>query len=312
MNTGTSKTAIYSALIANFIIAVSKFVASSVTGSSAMLSEGIHSLVDTGNQALLLLGIKKSAKPADPKHPFGHGKELYFWALIVAVLLFALGGGMSIYEGIMHMRHPEPLSDPFWSYIVLLIAFVFESYAWYIAYKQLTKEKSKLGIFQRLKASKDPAIFVVIFEDSAALLGVVVAFFGIFLGHYFNNPYFDGLASLIIGILLGVVAIFLVIESKGLLLGEGVNMPTFNSIKKILEDQEGVGKYQDPLTMHFGPHEVLVAINVEFERNLNSKEIELVIDHLENEIFTKHPEVKRIFIEAESITKRKKENEISQ
>lgn len=311
MNTSNSKTAIYSALVANFVIAVSKFVAASITGSSAMLSEGIHSLVDTGNQALLLLGIKKSAKPADPKHPFGHGKELYFWALIVAVILFSLGGGISLYEGIMHLQNPAELSDPLWSYIVLAIAFVFETFAWRVAYKELTKVKSELSFYRKLKESKDPAIFVVLVEDSAALLGVIVAFLGIFFGHLMDNPYLDAIASIIIGLILACVAVFLVVESKGLLLGEGVKNSTFVSLKNILEKNESIIKFQDPLTMHFGPQEVMVAINVEFDRNLKSIDIEKVIDNIENEIYTKHPEVKRIFIEAESISKRKKENEIS-
>lgn len=311
MNSHSSKSAIYSALAANCVIAVSKFVAAGITGSSAMLSEGIHSVVDTGNQALLLLGIKKASKPADPTHPFGHGKELYFWSLIVAVLLFSVGGGMSIYEGILHIHEPEPLTDPLWSYIVLGIAFVFEGYAWSVAYKQLTKTKSKLGFIKRLKESKDPAIFVVIFEDTAALLGVIVAFLGIFFGHLYSNPYWDGAASIVIGLILSSVAILLVRESKGLLLGEGVNISTFNSLKNILQEEKALVKFQDPLSMHFGPKEVLVAINVEFDPQLKAKEIESVVDRLENEIYTKHPEVKRIFIEAESISKRKKEDEIS-
>lgn len=311
MNTGSSKTAIYSALVANFVIAVSKFFAASISGSSAMLSEGIHSLVDTGNQALLLLGIKRSSKPADPKHPFGHGKELYFWALIVAVILFSLGGGMSIYEGIIHLREPEELSDPFWSYIVLGIAFLFESYAWYIAYKQLVKKKSDFGFFRRLKASKDPAIFVVLVEDSAALFGVVVAFLGIYLGQLFGNPYFDAIASLIIGLILGAVAIFLVIESKGLLLGEGVNASTFDNLKKMLKEEKSVIGFKDPLTMHFGPYEVLMAVNVEFNPALSVKEIEEAVDKLEEKIYKSHPEIKRIFIEAESISSKASKSEIS-
>lgn len=311
MNTKSSKSAIYSALVANFVIAVSKFVAAGLTGSSAMLSEGVHSVADTGNQALLLLGIKRSAKPADPKHPFGHGKELYFWALIVAVILFSIGGGISLYEGIMHLQHPAELSDPFWSYIVLAIAFVFEAYAWRVAYKQLNRVKSDTGFFKKLKESKDPAIYVVLVEDSAALLGVVVAFLGIFFGHLLENPYLDAIASVIIGIILAFVAIFLVVESKGLLLGEGVKMSTFNSLKAILERDENIVKHQDPLTMHFGPQEVMVAINVEFKKELKAVDIEKAVDKIENEMYTKHPEVKRIFIEAESISKRKKEDEIS-
>lgn len=311
MNPQASNSAIYSALVANLVIAICKFAAAAITGSSAMLSEGIHSLVDTGNQGLLLLGIKRSAKPADHKHPFGHGKELYFWSLIVAVLLFSVGGGMSMYEGIIHMRHPEPLTDPFWSYIVLGIALVFESYAWRVAYKELSKRQSNKSFFRKLHDSKDPAIFVVIFEDTAALLGILVAFLGIFFGHLYANPYLDGAASIVIGLILSCVAVLLVRESKGLLLGEGVNLSTFNSLKQILGEEEALVQFQDPLTMHFGPQDVLVAINVEFDPALKSKDIESVVDRLESRIFSKHPEVKRIFIEAESISRRKKQNEIS-
>lgn len=302
MASGSSKTAIYGALLANFAIAVSKFVASAFTGSSAMLSEGIHSVVDTGNQALLLLGIKRSSKPADAQHPFGHGKELYFWSLIVALLLFALGGGMSLYEGIIHILEPEPISDPFWNYIVLGLAFVFESAAWYVAFKQLKKGKANMGFIKRLRASKDPAIFVVIFEDTAALLGVVIAFLGVFLGHALNNPYFDGVASVIIGLLLGIVAVLLASESKGLLLGEGANPETVRSLKKIMQQDSGVARIQEPLTMHFGPEEILLAVNVQFKPELTAEEIELAIDRIENNIRIAHPEVKRIFIEAESIS----------
>lgn len=305
MAASSSKLAIYGALAANFAIAISKFTAAAFTGSSAMLSEGIHSMVDTGNQALLLLGIKRSSKPADVQHPFGHGKELYFWSLIVAILLFALGGGMSLYEGIVHLRHPEPVTDPFWNYIVLALALVFESAAWYMAYKALRKEKSRLSFFKRLRASKDPAIFVVIFEDSAALLGVVIAFLGVYLGQTFDNPHFDGAASVLIGLLLGTVSVVLARESKGLLLGEGVHPHTFQSLKAILSDDPAVSTIQDPLTMHFGPQEVLVAVNVEFKPALTAEEIEQAVDRIEKNIRSAHPEVKRIFIEAESISKRK-------
>ena len=306
MDSGSSKSAIYGALIANFAIAVSKFTASAFTGSSAMLSEGIHSMVDTGNQLLLLLGIKRSTRPADPRHPFGYGKELYFWSLIVAILLFALGGGMSLYEGIIHIKHPEPTSDPLWNYIVLGLAFVFESVAWVIAYRALKKEKN-MGFIKRLRASKDPSIFVVIFEDTAALLGVVVAFLGVYLGHALENPYLDGVASVIIGLILGSVSILLASESKGLLLGEGVAPSVFEGVKKIMLDDEAVAKIQDPLTMHFGPEEVLLAVNVEFRSELSSEEIAYSVDRIEQNIRSKYPEVKRIFIEAESISTKKRQ-----
>lgn len=305
MDPNSSKLPIYGALVANFVIAISKFTAAAITGSSAMISEGIHSVVDTGNQLLLLLGIKKSEKPADLQHPFGHGKELYFWALIVAVLLFSIGGGMSVYEGITHLQHPSELSDPTWNYIILGIAFVFESAAFYVAYKKLIKGNPGLGFFKRLKVSKDPAVFVVIFEDSAALLGVVVAFLGVYLGHQFNNPHFDGIASIIIGVILGIVAVFLVIESKGLLLGEGASPATVKSIHQLILHDPAVTKLEDPLTMHFGPNEILLAVNVQFKPGLTAEEIEEAIDRIEQAIRRKHPDIRRIFIEAESISSRR-------
>ena len=217
-----SRTAIFAAIAGNLAIAATKLIAAFFTGSSAMLSEGIHSLVDTGNGGLLLLGLRKSQKPADANHPFGHGKELYFWSLVVAILIFALGGGMSVYEGVTHLSHAQ-LHDPTWNYVVLGFAIVFESFSFYFAYKAFRKEMSGQGVFKTIRASKDPTTFTVLFEDTAALLGLVVAFLGIFLGHQLNNPYLDGVASIVIGVILAVVAGFLAFESKGLLIGEGVD-----------------------------------------------------------------------------------------
>ena len=301
-----SKTAIYGALAANSAIAVCKFIAAAFTGSSAMLSEGIHSVVDTGNQLLLLLGIKRSTRPADTKHPFGYGKELYFWSLIVAVLLFALGGGMSLYEGIIHILHPEPATDPLWNYVVLGLAFVFEGASWVVAYRAFKKEAHG-GFFKGLRASKDPSIFVVLFEDTAALLGIIVAFLGVFLGHLLNNPYLDGAASVIIGLLLGIIAVLLVHESKGLLLGEGVDDETLQQLKKRVLDDKDVATIKDPLTMHFGPHEVLLAVNVEFKSELSAAEVATAVDRVEADLRAAYPEVKRIFIEAESISAKKRQ-----
>lgn len=301
-----SKTAIYGALAANSAIAVCKFIAAAFTGSSAMLSEGIHSVVDTGNQLLLLLGIKRSTRPADTKHPFGYGKELYFWSLIVAVLLFALGGGMSLYEGIIHILHPEPATDPLWNYVVLGLAFVFEGASWVVAYRAFKKEAHG-GFFKGLRASKDPSIFVVLFEDTAALLGIIVAFLGVFLGHLLNNPYLDGAASVIIGLLLGIIAVLLVHESKGLLLGEGVDDETLQQLKKRVLDDKDVATIKDPLTMHFGPHEVLLAVNVEFKPELSAAEVATAVDRVEADLRAAYPEVKRIFIEAESISAKKRQ-----
>ena len=297
--------AVYGAIAANFIIACAKFFASVMTGSSAMLSEGIHSLVDTGNGALLLVGIKKGKKPADENHPFGHGKELYFWSLIVAILLFGLGGGMSLYEGIKHIQHPAKLGDPTWNYIVLGIAFVAEGIAWYVAMKEFLKEKGNKKFWTAFKASKNPSIFTIVAEDTAAISGVVVAFIGVFLGHYFNNPLFDGIASVVIGLILAGVAVFLIIESKGLLIGESADKETLVNIKEIAEKNPEIVKVYEVLTMHFGPKQVLLNMNITFKDETQAAEIPKIIDKLEGEIQKKNPEIKRIFIEADALRKMK-------
>src|SRR5438132_7346055 len=191
---------IYAAIVTNLAIAATKFTAAAFTGSSAMMSEGIHSLVDTGNGGLMLLGVRRSRKPADALHPFGYGKELYFWTLIVAIVVFAVGGGISAYEGLLHMLHPKTVEHPIWNYVVLGFAFVFEGYSFSIAFKAFQTERGELTIWQSIETSKDPTTYTVLFEDAAALLGLVVAFIGVLLAHVFNNPYFDGAASILIGI----------------------------------------------------------------------------------------------------------------
>lgn len=300
-----SRTAIFAAIAGNLAIAATKFVAAALTGSSAMLSEGIHSVVDTGNGGLLLLGVRKSKKPADAGHPFGHGKELYFWSLVVAILIFALGGGMSVYEGVTHIAHPNHGQNPTWNYVVLGIAIVFESASFYFAFKAFRKEMGQQGVWQTIHASKDPTTFTILFEDTAALLGLLVAFAGIFLGHALDNPYLDGVASITIGVILGVVAGFLAYESKGLLIGEGVDQHTLKSIRKIAREDPAVVKVRKALTMHFGPHDVLLTLDIQFQEQLTAVEVSAVVDQLEKKIRDRHPEIKHIFIEAKSLIKRK-------
>lgn len=295
-----SKTAIFAAIAGNLAIAVTKFIAAYFTGSSAMLSEAIHSLVDTGNGALLLLGLKKSRKPPDATHPFGHGMELYFWSLIVAVLIFALGGGMSVYEGVTHLIHPSA-SDPTWNYIVLAFAIVFESISFFFALKAFRTELKGESVFQTIRHSKDPTSFTVLFEDTAALLGLVVAFVGIFLGDWLNNPYLDGVASIVIGLILGGVAAFLAYETKGLLIGEGVNPKTLASVRKIVRSDEAVDEVKKSLTMHLGPNEVLLTLDVLFKKHLRVNQIAEAINRLEAQIREKHPEIKYIFIEVKAL-----------
>jgi cation diffusion facilitator family transporter len=303
---GSVKKTIYAAMAANFAIAITKFFAASVTGSSAMLSEGIHSVVDTGNELLLLLGIRLSKKPPDDSHPFGYGQELYFWTLIVSLFIFAIGGGMSIYEGITHLRHPEPLSDPFWSYSVLGFAVIFEGYSWNVALQAFLITKKEDSFWTAIRASKDPIIFTILFEDTAALIGLFVAFIGVLSGHLLGNIYLDGVASIIIGVILCGVALLLAAESKGLLIGEGASPETVASIRKITNDDPAVEKVLKVLTLHFGPKEVLLNLEIEFIENLETEELAIAVERLESSINAQHSEVKNIFIEAKSIAASRK------
>ena len=298
---GSAKKTIYAAMAANFAIAIIKFVAASITGSSAMLSEGIHSVVDTGNELLLLLGIRLSKQPADDSHPFGYGQELYFWTLIVALFIFAIGGGMSIYEGVNHVRYPEPLTDPFWNYVVLGCAVVFEGYSWNVALQQFLANKNDDSFWKAIRASKDPTIFTILFEDTAALIGLFVAFIGVLSGHLLNNVYLDGVASIIIGIILCGVAVLLASESKGLLIGEGAKPEIVASIRKITNADPAVDKVIKALTLHFGPQEILLNLEIEFAKGLATEELAIAVERLENSIRSEHSEVQNIFIEAKSI-----------
>ncbi len=296
--TSNSKLPIYGALVANMAIAVIKFIAAAFTGSSSMLSEGIHSAVDSGNQILLLVGIKRSQKPADENHPFGHGQELYFWSLIVAVLIFGLGGGMSVYEGFIHIQNPETLSAPFWNYVVLAVAVVFEGTSFVIAIKGFLALEGKGDFFRKLRESKDPSLFVVIYEDGAALAGLALAAAGVFLSHYFNDPRIDGVASILIGVLLAFVAVKLVIESRNLLIGESANKTQIELIKSLVNADEDVETLCPPLTMQLGPNEVLLALDIQFKNHLQGTEVAQVIKRLEEKIKKEIPMVKQIFIEA--------------
>ena len=303
-NANASKLSLYGGVAANIAIAISKFVAAYFTGSSAMLSEGIHSLVDTGNSGLLLYGIKQSERPADAEHPFGHSKELYFWGLIVAVLIFAIGGGMSFYEGIKHIQHPETLEDAGWNYVVLGISLLFEGIAMYLSVKALIAQAAPgVGFVTMLRTSRDPAVFASVMENLAALLGLLIALAGVFLGHLLHNPYFDGGASIAIGLLLMLVAVFLVGRTKGLLVGTGVDAHTLANLERIARDQPQVREIRSPLTMYLGPNDVIMALDVDFADNLTSGEVAVAVERLQDAIRAEHPEVQRIFIEAKNLTK---------
>ncbi len=297
-----SKKVIWAALIGNGLIAITKFIAASITGSSAMLSEGVHSLVDTGNQVLLLYGLKRATKPADEKFPFGHGKEIYFWSFVVAILIFAVGAGISIYEGVHHILHPSDISDPTINYIVLGLAMCFEGVALYFAVIEFNKARGPKRVFDAVRHGKDPTLFVVLFEDSAAMLGLFVAFVGIWLAQTTGNPVWDGMASVFIGCILGGTAIWLAHETKGLLIGERADKETVAGIRAILDEQDGVVKTNEVLTLHMGPEFILANISLEFSDNLKTGELENIIRNLDRIIKAQYPIVKRVFIEAEDHT----------
>lgn len=305
---GTSKGPIYAAVAANVGIAVAKFIGSSISGSSAMLSEGIHSLVDSGNGLLLLYGINRSKKAPDEEHPMGHGKELYFWSLVVAILIFALGGGISVYEGLKHIQHPETPGDPTINYIVLAVAMVFEGAALFLAIRSFNKvrRRNQMGFWEAIRRSKDPAAFAVIFEDTAALLGLIVAFGGVMASQITGNGMYDGIASLVIGVILAGIAVVLAAETKALLIGESALPSVRQSIKQIFADDPAVTKMGPPITLHFGPEEIMLAVEVEFDDDLTADEIEEAVKRIEANVREAHPGVKRIFIEAKALLKQPK------
>jgi cation diffusion facilitator family transporter len=297
---GSSKKVIIAALIGNTLVALTKFVAAGYTGSSAMLSEGIHSLVDTGNQVLLLHGLRQARKPADAQFPFGHGKEVYFWSFVVAILVFALGAGVSIYEGVQHLQHPVNIDNPLINYIVLGIAMLFEGAAWLFALREFSASKGEWTYLEAVSRGKDPTTFVVLFEDSAAMLGLVVAFAGILLAQLTGIAYFDGLASIVIGLLLAGTAIWLAYETKGLLIGESANRWIVEGVRELAGKVESVERVNEVLTMHMGPAYILVNISLDFRNNVPAATVEKAVAALDGDIKARYASVKRVFIEARS------------
>ncbi len=297
---------VYGAIAANFVIAAAKYIVAFMTGSSAMLSEALHSTADTGNELLLLLGLHQSQKPPDQWHPFGHGQELYFWSLIVAILLFGLGAGMSFYEGITSFIHPTELKSPIWNYVVLGVAFVAESISWTLAFRKLSREReSDESLWKTLKRSKDPSAFVVFGEDSAALAGLLVAFLGVFLGEQWQSHYPDAIASMVIGLILAVVALFLAYESKSLLVGETADLELLSSVEKLVQEHPAVENVHRPLSVQLSPDEVFLAIDVQFKPDLSSSKLLSVIDELEKRIHKEHESVGQIFIEMDRLKEAK-------
>lgn len=297
-----SRRVIYAAIVANLGIAAAKFVVAALSGSAAMLAEGIHSAVDSGNELLLLLGEWHSARPADQRHPFGYGKVLYFWALVVALSMFSLGGGLSIYHGIANIRHPAPLRDAGWNYLVLVVAALFEGYSWNVSRKALNAvRKAGTSLWQAVRASKDASVFTVFIEDSAALLGIAVAACGIGLGQLTGNPYCDPAASIVIGLLLVAAAFALARETGALLVGESMDREQIRRLRELIARDPGIASVGELLTMQLGPDEVLLNAAVMFRRGLRIDEVEQVIERLEKAIAESHPTIKHIYYESAAI-----------
>ncbi|AZO60348.1 MAG: cation diffusion facilitator family transporter [Mesorhizobium sp.] len=295
-----SKRVIYAALAGNVAIALTKFAAAFFTGSSAMLSEGVHSLVDTGNGALLLYGMRRAARPPDRTHPLGHGRELYFWSFIVALLVFALGAGVSFYEGVIHIMAPEPVVNAKVNYIVLGLSFLFEGSSWLVALKEFRQQKGKQGWFQAVRRSKDPSVYTVLFEDSAALLGLVVAFAGILTSELLAIPELDGAGSIGIAVILGATAIFLARESKGLLLGEPASPEVERKVLVIADHDPAVQRANGILSVHIGPQEIVAGLSIEFEDHLTAPEIEACVERLEARLKSDMPEITRLFVKPQA------------
>ncbi|RZK40110.1 MAG: cation diffusion facilitator family transporter [Hymenobacter sp.] len=285
------------ALAANLGIAAIKFVAAWFTGSSAMLSEGIHSFVDTANEGLLLLGLRQSQQPATERRPFGYGRELYFWAFMVAMFIFVIGGGLSLYDGVEHVRHPAPLHSPVWNYVVLAVAFCFDGASFLVARRAFNAQRGRQPFWQAFRASKDPSVFVVLFEDASDLLGLFIAFLGVFLSHWLNMPVLDGVASVLIGLLLLVVAGLLLRETKSLLLGEPAEPTLLQRITDLVQAEPTVISTASALSSYLSPHELLVVIPVEFTADLPAAQLTLVVKQLCAAIRTAHPDVRHVFIQ---------------
>jgi len=293
---------VYAAIVSNLVIAIMKFIVTFITGSSAMLAEAIHSTADTGNELLLLLGIHQSRKPVDETHPMGHGRELYFWGLIVAITLFSSGAGMSIYEGVTGLSHPSEVKNVIWNYAVLGVSFVAEGISWIIVFKKfLHQKKANESSWQSLRTSKDPSLFLVLGESTAALAGLLVAFVGVFLAELLHTHYPDVIASIIIGLILATVSIYLVYESKSLLIGESADFEVVTHVQDLVQNHPAVAKAQRPLTIHLSPKEVFLALDVQFKPDLRASELIGIVDELERKIHQEHPNVGHIFIEIERL-----------
>jgi cation diffusion facilitator family transporter len=297
----TAHKSIYSALIANLLISLTKFVAGAFSNSAAMISEGIHSMVDTINQVLLLYGLKQSRKPADALRPFGYGKELYFYSFIVSILIFGLGGGISIYQGITHVMHPEPLEDPTWNYVVLLLSIVFEGISFVIARKEFNKSRGSLTWWDAIIRSKDPSNFLVLFEDGAAVSGLLVVLACIFLGHHYDIPELDGIGSICVGLILVLVSVILARESRSLLMGESIMPENQKKIIGIAERDQAVVKVQHLLSTYQSPEVIVLMLIITFRDGLDTQEINIAIDRIRKAIKKEFALVQFVIIQPESL-----------
>lgn len=295
-----SKTVIYAAIAGNLLIATTKFVAAAWTGSSAMLSEGVHSLVDTGNGLLLLYGLRRAARPPDLTHPFGHGRELYFWSFIVALLVFAVGAGVSFYEGVAHILTPHRATDLTVNYVVLALSALFEGYSWRIALKEFRAAKGSLSYFAAVRQSKDPSVFTVLFEDSAALLGLFIACLGITAAAYFDRPELDGVASVLIGLVLATTAIVLARESKALLMGEAALPHVQKEIMAAVSEDPDVERINGMITVHLGPDQIVVALSLEFKDDRSTSAIEDCVERIEARLKERRSDIASVFVKPQT------------
>ena len=296
----SSRTVIYAAVAGNILVAMTKFAAAFWTGSSVMLSEGVHSLVDTGNEVLLLYGIRRAALRPDHDHPLGHGREIYFWSFVVALLVFALGAVVSLIQGMNHVLHPHAIENPMVNYVVLGTSALFDGTTWWIALRTFKGKKRYADLFGAVRDSKDPPSFMVLFEDSAALIGLLVAFVGSFLSVKLKLPVLDGVASLVIGLVLATTATVLARETKGLLIGEGADQSIVDSITRIAEKMDGVAHANGILTVHLAPQQIVVALSLEFDDALQTPDIETKVRELERRVCESHRDVIAVFVKPQS------------
>lgn len=298
----SSKKAVIAALVGNLLVAGTKLLAATWTGSSAMMSEAVHSFVDSGNEVLLLYGLRQASRRPDAQHPLGYGRELYFWSFIVALLVFALGAGVSVYEGFGHIRHPEPISNPAINYVVLALAFIFESASWAVSWRQFKGAKGTLGYYEAFRRSKDPTSFMVLFEDSAALAGILIAAAGTFAAVQLRQPIFDGVASILIGVVLGAIALLLARESKSLLIGEHADRELSDSILRVAGAEKSVTRANGVLTMQLAPDQIVAALSLDFEDHLNAAQVEEAVIEIERKVRAAHPQILALFVKPQTDT----------